>query len=124
MMGYGAIGKCFAEILLSNFPNINLIIIDKLPPPEPDPRFKYVQLTVQKDNYQKILTYAKKGDILVDLSTNIDVICIWELCMKNGIMYMNTSMESWEDAEEVNSLPKSLKEMLLGFKHEQMFKNK
>ncbi len=28
---------------------------------------------------------------------------IWTACMKNGVMYLNTAMEEWEDSTNLNS---------------------
>lgn len=47
----------------------------------------------------------KEGDFLVDLSTNIDCISIYSHCRKNGIHYLNTALEIWEDEDDAVSYP-------------------
>lgn len=106
LLGYGAIGKAFIETLFANFPFASLTVMDLLPPPN-DLRFKYIQHKITKNSISTILDHVKAGDILVDLSTNIDCVDIWSQCMNNGVMYLNTAMEEWEDSENPISFPKS-----------------
>ena len=107
LLGYGAIGKCFTEILLKNHPSINLIVWDMIDVPQEETRFKYIKKQILKENISSIMEYLQKGDILVDLSTNIDVVETWTLCAEKGVMYLNTAMEEWEDCEDAISFPQS-----------------
>lgn len=50
----------------------------------------------------------QNGDFLVDLSTNIEFMEIWPRCQANGIRYMNTALEVWEDNAGSHSYPKTL----------------
>jgi homospermidine synthase len=62
----------------------------------------------------------KADDILIDLSTNIDCIVIWSMCMMHKVMYLNLAMEEWPDSHNPNSFPKSIEELYrnsLGFRH-------
>ena len=122
LLGYGAIGKCFTEILFHNFPKAKVTVLDLNSPPA-DKRFKYIQLKISKDNIGTFLDYVGKGDILVDLSTNIDCLAIWSLCVKKGVMYLNTAMEEWEDSENPTSFPKNFEELYkttLLFRHDEV----
>ena len=110
LLGYGAIGKCFTEILLKNYPNANFKVFDKYDNIE-DPRFEYIKFKVERENIKEILNYIKEGDILVDLSTNIDAASLWEVCAENRIMYLNTAFEDWDDCETQMSFPTNLEEM-------------
>lgn len=58
-----------------------------------------------------MLNRLKKGDFLVDLSTNIEFLEMWPLTVKQGICYINTSLELWEDNKNAVSYPKNLEEM-------------
>ena len=109
LLGYGAIGKCFAEMLLKSHPNANLIVVDILE--IVDTRFKYINFRVTRENIPELLKYLEKGDILVDLSINIDFIDIWKPCAKLGIMYINTATEEWGDSEDPTAYPKTTEEM-------------
>lgn len=123
LLGYGAVGKCFTEILLKNFQDINLKVCDmidirKVAPEEN--RFEFIHLEVTKENISQISNHIEPGDILIDLSTNIDFLDIWGLCMKKGVMYLNTAMEEWEDSENPDSFPQTEEEMFktsLGLRH-------
>jgi homospermidine synthase len=37
----------------------------------------------------------KEGDFLIDVSTNVNFMEIWPLCLKNGVRYLNTALEVW-----------------------------
>lgn len=126
LLGYGAIGKCFSNIILKQFKNINLIVCDLFELEEKDERFKYIRHKINEKNLNEISNYLNRGDILVDLSTNIDALTTWEYCMRKGIMYVNSAMEDNEISESLKSFPKDLDEMYkasLGHKHEEAEKS-
>jgi len=122
ILGYGAIGKCFTEILLKNFPNINLKVLDMIEISPKEHRFIYIKKQIDKKNIIEIFDHLVEGDILIDLSTNIDFMDIWTSCVKNGVMYLNTCLEEWEDSLNPTSYPINEQEMYktsLGYRHEQ-----
>ena len=106
LLGYGAIGKAFTEILFKNFPEVNLRVLDLNSDPK-DSRFQYTQSRITKSSVDSLMNFVEKGDVLVDLSTNIDCLAIWSCCMKKGVMYLNTAMEEWDDSENPISFPQS-----------------
>ena len=121
VLGYGAIGKCFVDILLREYPEVNLLVCDIYDIPIDERAFKYTKMKITKENLHEIFEIVNFGDMLIDLSTNIDCITIWSSCMKNGVMYMNLAMEEWEDSENPNSFPKSINELYkttLGYRHD------
>ena len=111
LLGYGAVGKCFTELLFSNFRNANLIVLDKHRLLVPDNRFTFIEKTITKDNINELNTYLNAGDIMIDLSCDIDVMKTWELCIKKGVNYLNTSMENWEENDSLISYANDLDEM-------------
>jgi homospermidine synthase len=122
ILGYGAIGKCFAEILLKDFKNINLTVIDMIDISPDENRFKYIRKQVNKANITEISDLLESGDIFIDLSTNIDLMEVWAMCVEKCVMYLNTAMEEWEDSLNPNSFPENEEEMFktsLGYRHEQ-----
>jgi homospermidine synthase len=126
LLGYGAIGKCVTEILLKNFKNINLKVLDLIDSPINEKRFEYIQTKINRDNIALIKQQLAKGDVLIDLSTNIDALEIWSMCRKNEIMYLNTAMEEWEDAGDPTSFPDNHEEMYktsLGHRHDTVKRN-
>lgn len=110
LLGYGAVGKCFLEMLCSNVKKTNIVVFDMIDLVNKDNRFEYVKMKFHKENLNTLDNYLNSGDILVDLSTNIDVIKTWELCMRKNVNYINTAMEEWEDALEPSSYPKEEEE--------------
>lgn len=53
----------------------------------------------------------KRGDFLVDLSTNVEFLELWPHCMNNGVRYLNTAIELWESNENAISFPKNEEEL-------------
>ena len=126
LLGYGAIGKCFANILTRQFKNINLVVCDLIDLEEKEPNFKYIKQKINEKNLNELSKYVNKGDILIDLSTNVDALTTWNYCMKQGIMYVNSAMEDNEQAVTLKSFPKDLEEMYmasLGHRHEEAEKS-
>jgi len=111
LLGYGAVGKCFAEIVLREFPKINLIVMDIFD--HQDKRFKFIKNKVTRENIHDIPKFLEKGDVLVDLSINIDVTTLWKICNSNGIRFVSTAMEEWGDSEDPTSYPETIEEMYL-----------
>ena len=121
LLGYGAMGKCFVEMLLESHPHANLIVVDIFD--WTDPRFKFIKFMVTRENIPDLLKYLDKGDILVDLSINIDFIDMWKPCLQMGIMYLNTATEEWGDSEDPTAFPKTTEEMYMtsiGFLHDEI----
>lgn len=59
---------------------------------------RYIIHEVTKDNMEQTLSqYLSTGDMLIDLSLNIDGIEIVMWCLKNNVLYTNTSIERWPD---------------------------
>jgi homospermidine synthase len=121
LLGYGAIGKCFTEMLLNHLPDINLMVVDLFD--YEDSRFQFLKFKVTKDNIPELLNFLNKRDLLVDLSVCVDFIEMWRNCMERGIMYLNTACEEWGDSEDPITFPKTENEMYLTsipFLHDQI----
>ncbi|CAD8102559.1 unnamed protein product [Paramecium sonneborni] len=109
VLGYGAIGSAFVEVLLKNHPNAQIVALDKYDAfKRNEKRFECIIEERTKENIDDTLSRMglESGDILVDLSTNIEFLSIWPLCVEKKIRYMNTALEQWEDSEDANSCPK------------------
>jgi len=104
ILGYGAIGTCVTDMILKHIPNVKLIVCDIFD--HHDERFEYFKLKVDKNNMNKIFEILKPGDILLDLSTSIRNYEVWELAMKNKVMYLNTALELWDDSDRIEVAPK------------------
>ncbi|CAD8210363.1 unnamed protein product [Paramecium octaurelia] len=113
VLGYGAIGKAFTEVLLNQHPEANVVALDKYDAFFPnEKRFKTIIQKRTRENLTRTLDVMglKAGDTLVDLSTNIEFSEIWALCAKKGVRYLNTALEVWEDSEDANSCPENAEE--------------
>ena len=122
LVGYGAIGKCFTEMLLDSHPNANLIVVDIFD--HYDARFKYMKFKVTRENLKDLLKNLEKGDIYVDLSIGIDFLDAWKACINLGIMYLCTATEDWADTEdEFCAFPESMDQMYetsIAWQHDQI----
>ena len=59
---------------------------------------KYVIKEVLRDNMDSVLSqYAGPGDMIINLSLNIDGIEIVTWCLSHGVLYTDTSIERWPD---------------------------
>lgn len=58
----------------------------------------YIINEITKDNIESELsTYVGPGDLIINLSLNIDGIEIVTWCLKHNVMYTDTSIERWPD---------------------------
>jgi len=61
-------------------------------------RFQVTRITEQ--NYQNLLSgLLGTGDLLIDLSWNVDTLALLDWCHHNGVNYVNTSVEEWNPYE-------------------------
>jgi homospermidine synthase len=117
LLGYGAIGKCFADILLKTYPESKLYICDFVFPEDfsrifsSNPKVEKIDRKITKENLEETFNFLSAGDFIVDLSTNICYLNTWGFCQKKQILYMNTALEEWEDDEDAISFPNSLNEL-------------
>jgi len=104
LIGHGCIGSTFLVLLLrhGNISPSNILVIDKKKEAlDKVPKNIETRLVkINKNNYKKeILSFLGKGDILVDLAYYIDTRVLLKLCNQNNILYINTSVEYWDDEE-------------------------
>lgn len=104
MIGFGGIGQCTLPLLLRHIdmPASNITVIEKDDNRE---RFaawygesgvNYEIQTIVKSNLTEVLNrYLGSGDIVVNLSANIDCIEIVGWCQNNGVLYVDSSLENW-----------------------------
>ncbi len=116
LLGFGAIGKCFVDILLKSYPKSNLIICDTVFPEDFSRTFsnfkvEKIERKITKENLVETFNFLSAGDLIVDLTTNIGYLEIWGFCQTNGILYLNASLEEWLDSEDAVSFPRDLSEL-------------
>ncbi|HWQ65789.1 MAG TPA: saccharopine dehydrogenase C-terminal domain-containing protein [Methanospirillum sp.] len=104
MIGYGAVARATLPILLThvNIDPASITIIDlKDKAEELDPWIhtgvRFFRVMVTAENLDQILSsYLGPGDLLIDLSINIDCQDILDWCHHHEVLYINASVEVWE----------------------------
>jgi homospermidine synthase len=104
VIGCGSVGQCTLPILFEHF-DISpqqVTVIDFV-----DNRSRiealiksgvtYSQKRFTPENYIQILSnHLSAGDVLIDLGWNIDTISLIQWCREHGVLFVNTSVESWD----------------------------
>jgi homospermidine synthase len=120
-VGCGAVGKALLEIWhLENLYEDNPITI--IEPEELGewlfeyfPQIKHIQKSLDKDNIKKLLSKIDDHTFVIDVSVNTDCILIIDEVIKHDSMYINTSLENYEDID--------LEKKTLSKKYEQFKEN-
>ena len=101
VLGCGYVARCTIPLILKHIdmPAENITVLDMLDNRKYikdalDRGVKYTIETVTKENLNAVLgKYVSKGDLIMDLSTNIGCIDILDWCHFNDVLYINTSVE-------------------------------
>ena len=112
MLGFGGVGQTMLPLMLRHFTTHpkNIRVVEKDDHTElfaekyGSTGVHYEILTVTRDNLHEVLSVLSAGDLLVNLSTDIDGIELVEWCLQQGVMYIDTSIERWPD-EPDETLP-------------------
>ncbi len=111
MLGCGSVGRCTLPLVVRHidmppdritvidFENVRHLIEDSL---EAGVVFKQARLT--SENYRSMLSeLVAPGDIIVDLSWNIETHDLLEWCGDHDVRYLNTSLEEWDPYGDVEN---------------------
>lgn len=104
LLGCGAVSQCLQPLLLKHLDMdfTKFTIIDMA---ERNGRAeaviaaggKFVQHRIHRDNLSETLAkHVGPGDLLIDLSFNLQITDILQWCHDNGVMYINTATELWD----------------------------
>jgi len=115
VLGYGTVGQCALSLLIQLFqmPISRFLVLDKtdhsaLLGQHHQPRPKFLRHEITKENLAAILALvANGGDLLINLSVGIDSVELADWCHHNCVLYVDTSIEPWEDAVWDTSMPAS-----------------
>lgn len=126
LVGYGAVGSSFADLVLENHPNVNFVALDifDFPKDKKMPKnFRYIKEKVVKENVANIpkIMGLKPGDICIDLSVNIYVHELFENMNKHDVHYINTACEEWDTefiATSYNKSAENMYESSIGYLHD------
>ena len=111
MLGCGSVGQCTLPLIRRHvdMPADRITIMDF---EDIRPRIKEsLQAGVQsrrerltKENYQSLLPQlVGPGDIIVDLSWNVETFDILSWCGDHNVRYLNTSLEEWDPYGEIEN---------------------
>jgi homospermidine synthase len=111
MLGCGSVGQCTLPLIrrhvdmpadritVLDFANVRPRIEDSL---QAGVVFKQTRLT--QDNYTSMLSeLVGPGDILVDLSWNVETFDLLAWCGEHDVRYLNTSLEEWDPYGDIEN---------------------
>src|SRR5262245_66071614 len=104
MLGCGSVGQCTLPLIRRHvdMPAERITVVDFA---DVRPRiedalnagvgFRRARLT--RDNYRSLLAeLVGPGDIIVDLSWNVETVDILSWCVEHNVRFINTSLEEWD----------------------------
>jgi homospermidine synthase len=108
IIGYGSVSQCTLPILMDKLdvPLENITLIDfedksKALKKYTDQGLRYVREKITPENLDQVLSlYLENEGLLIDLSWNIAADDIIKWCHDHDVLYINTSVEVWDPAEE------------------------
>lgn len=104
IIGYGAVARAALPLLLKHVKIApeQITIIDSRNK-EPvllswiKKGIRFFRTTIKPGNYDQVLSgYLSPGDLLIDLSVNIDCYDILKWCHDHRVLYINASVEVWD----------------------------
>lgn len=111
LLGCGSVGQCTLplvrrhvdmpadRITVMDFEDIRPKIQDSL---QAGVVFKQARLT--EENYASLLgTFVGSGDIIVDLSWNVETYDMLSWCGEHNVGYLNTSLEEWDPYDDIEN---------------------
>jgi homospermidine synthase len=124
-IGCGAIGKTLIEIW--NIEKLHMKNKITIIEPEPLPewliksrKIHHIQIGITPDNANMLLKNIDNTTLVIDVSVGVDSLLITEICVKKGSMYINTSLENWEETTTLKKDYKDFKKNTLYFREQLM----
>lgn len=113
LLGCGSVSRCLQPLLLQHldmdFGKLTIMDFEDLAGTVGDTLARgarYVRHRITPDNLATTLQdQLGPGDMLVNLSWNIDAGDIIEWCQDHGVLYVDTSVEVWDPYEDVTRTP-------------------
>lgn len=111
MLGCGSVGQCTLPLLrrhidaaapqitVVDFQDVRANIRDSI-----DAGVRYEQARVTPQNFADLLDgHVGPGDLVVDLSWNVETLDMLEWCGEHDVRYINTSVEEWDPYGDIES---------------------
>lgn len=115
LLGCGSVSRCLQPLLLRHidmdFRRLTVMDFEDLAEKIPDTLAAgavYRRVRITPDNIATVLgEHLGAGDLLINLSWNIDTGDIIEWCQHHGVLYVDTSVEVWDPyADQENTDPR------------------
>jgi homospermidine synthase len=111
MLGCGSVGQCTLPLIRSHIdmPAERITVVDFQ---DVQPRIQdslqagvvFHQTRLTQDNYTSLLPkHVGPGDIIVDLSWNVETYDMLAWCGKHDVRYLNTSLEEWDPYGDIKN---------------------
>jgi len=111
MLGCGSVGRCTLplvrrhldmpadRITVMDFADVRANIADAL-----QAGVRFVQMRLTPENYAQTLGgLVGPGDIIIDLSWNVETFDLLQWCAEHTINYINTSLEEWDPYGDIEN---------------------
>lgn len=113
ILGFGAVARCTLPLLFKHLaidPKrvtiMDFIDNSHLVNEYRDQGLTYVIEKVTQENYKQLLSrYLTSGDLLIDLSWNVDTTELLQWCHDNDVLFINSSIEEWDPYQDVAHTP-------------------
>lgn len=111
IVGYGSVARCLLPLLFKHLsiPSNHITIIDSKDKtdelaPWIKKGIKFFQRTITPLNLARVLSeHLSSGDVIIDLSWNIECIDILAWCHENNVLYINSSVENWDPFANIST---------------------
>jgi homospermidine synthase len=111
ILGCGAIAQCALPIMfkLMELDPKKITIIDFADKRSRVEEFlkmgvRFVQDRLTEENYEHLLkTHLSAGDMLLDLSWNVETVTLIDWCHHHDVLYINTSVEVWDPFDNMRN---------------------
>lgn len=103
MIGFGSVGQTVLPMILRHFDIApkDVLVIDRYEHSvfqKYKPYVKFRKTEINRHNMDHVLSQVlKPGDLLINVSLNIDGIEIVKWCLTHNVLYIDTSIERWPD---------------------------
>ncbi len=113
MIGYGSVGRCTLPLIERHIdmPLSRVTILDGHDHRADAQRFidkgmNYHVAPLYRHNLEKMLSrHAGSGDLILNLSVEVDSLAVIGWCQKNGVLYEDTCIEPWANYYDNTDVP-------------------
>src|ERR1044071_1309493 len=113
MIGYGSVGRCTMPLIDKHFdmPLSRVTVVDGEDHRADAKRFidkgmNYLVQPIVPGNLASTLgKYCKKGDLILNLSVEVDSLEIVKWCQQHGVLYLDPCIEPWANYYDNTDIP-------------------